>query len=60
MIEMTCASCLKTFERRGAKRGKQPECMECRDVKEAARKKYDPEKYKKKVSFVDKVVGEMA
>lgn len=37
MIELQCPTCLKTFERRGAKRGKHPDCNECRDLKEAKR-----------------------
>ena len=39
MIEMICKSCGQTFERRGAKRGGQPDCNECRLAKELERRK---------------------
>lgn len=37
MIELVCPTCKNIFERRGHRRGKYPDCNECRNSKEQER-----------------------
>lgn len=37
MIELMCKRCKQTFERRGANKGKQPLCTQCRENSKRSR-----------------------